>query len=104
MNTRMWSAQIDTQNRLGGLTPCRDTRYRPGMTTSLFEVWDNRECVSRHSTALDAHKTVLQSRHSSLDSGRRLTLFDAGGRLVSVYIDGREQVSELDGSALRLVA
>jgi hypothetical protein len=64
-----------------------------------FEVWDKRECVSRHSTAIDAHKTIKQSRHSCPDSGRRLTLVDRLGGIVAVYIDGREDVDGLNGSA-----
>ncbi len=69
-----------------------------------FEVWDNRECVSRHSTARDAHKTIKQSRHSSPDSGRRLTLVDRLGGIGAIYIDGREQIDGIDGSAFPAVA
>jgi uncharacterized protein YcgI (DUF1989 family) len=65
----------------------------------FFEVHDAREVVSRHSTALDAHRTITQSRHASPDSGRRLVLFDLSGRLVAIYIDGVEQLDGIDGSA-----
>lgn len=66
---------------------------------SNFEVWDKRECVSHHSTAADAHRTVKQSRYASPDSGRRLTITTPAGQLVAVYIDGREQTDGIDGSA-----
>ena len=66
---------------------------------TFHEVWDSRECVSRHSDLLDAHRSILQSRHVSPDTGRRLTLFDQMGRVVAVYIDGREQLDGIDGSA-----
>lgn len=65
---------------------------------SNFEVWDRREIVSRHSTVIDAHRTVKQSRHTSPDTGRRLTITTPAGQLVAVYIDGREQTG-IDGSA-----
>lgn len=68
-------------------------------TARRWEVWDSRECVSRHSAGLDAHRTIKQSRHSSPDSGRRLELFDPIGRIVAVYIDGVEQLDGIDGSA-----
>jgi hypothetical protein len=65
---------------------------------SLFKVWDNREVVSRHSTALDAHRSILASRHASPDSGRRLWLYDTANRIVATYIDGVEQIGA-DGPA-----
>lgn len=60
---------------------------------SFFEVWDRRECVSRHSAALDAHLSILRERDA-----RRLTLYDTGGRIVAIYVGGREQIGR-DGSA-----
>jgi hypothetical protein len=66
---------------------------------SCFKVWDNREVVSTHSTALDAHRTILTSRHASPDSGRRLWLYDTADRIVATYTDGREDTDGLDGSA-----
>lgn len=64
-----------------------------------FEVWDNRECVSRHSAAVDAHRSIVNSRYTSPDSGRLLTLIDPEGRIVAIYVDGREQIDGIDGSA-----
>jgi hypothetical protein len=69
------------------------------MSRSFFKVWDHREIVSRHSTALDAHHSILASRHASPDSGRRLWLYDTADRIVATYTDGREDISDRDGSA-----
>jgi hypothetical protein len=60
----------------------------------LFQVWDNRECVSHHSTALDAHLSIRRERDP-----RTFTLYDPTGRVVAMYRDGRELVGDLDGSA-----
>lgn len=68
-------------------------------TVNCWTVWDNREIVARHSTGLDAHKAILNSRHVSPDSDRKLWLYDPIGRVVAVYVDGREQLDELSGSA-----
>lgn len=64
-----------------------------------WAVWDNREIVSRHSTGLDAHKSIVNSRHTSPDSDRKLWLYDPINRVVAVYVDGVEQVDELSGPA-----
>lgn len=66
---------------------------------SHWVVWDNREIVARHSTGIDAHKSITNSRHVSPDSGRKLWLYDPMGRIVATYVDGREQTDGLSGSA-----
>lgn len=66
---------------------------------SGWTVWDTREIVARFSVGLEAHKAIMGSRHSSPDSGRKLWLYDPIGRVVAVYVDGREQLDELSGSA-----
>lgn len=66
---------------------------------SFYQVRDRRETVSHHSTALDAHRTIKQSRYTSPDTGRYLELVDPTGRIVATYVDGREQVDGIDGSA-----
>lgn len=66
---------------------------------SWWTVSDNREIVARFSIGLDAHKACIGSRHVSPDSGRKLWLYDPVGRVVAVYVDGREQLDELSGSA-----
>lgn len=68
---------------------------------SRWTVWDNREQVSSHSAGIDAHKSCLTTRYASPDTGRRLALYDPTGRIVAVYVDGREQVDELSGSAFQ---
>lgn len=77
------------------------TVYGPQTTWAResWTVWDAREIVSRHSAGIDAHKSVVGSRHVSPDSGRKLWLYDPTGRIVAVYVDGREQLDELSGSA-----
>lgn len=64
-----------------------------------WTVWDNREQVSTHATGIEAHKTCVGSRHTSPDSGRKLCLYDPSGRLAAIYVDGRELVDGLSGSA-----
>jgi len=86
---------------LGVAADDTETTYGPQTTwaRNSWTVHDAREIVSRHSTGLDAHKTILGSRHVSPDSGRKLWLYDPMGRIVAVYVDGREQLDELSGSA-----
>lgn len=68
-------------------------------TLALWTVWDVREPVSHHSKGIDAHKACLGTRHVSPDSGRRLFLYDPMGRVVATYLDGREELDGLPGSA-----
>jgi hypothetical protein len=68
---------------------------------SRWTVWDTREQVSTHSSGIDAHRACIGTRYVSPDSGRRLVLFDPTGRLAAIYVDGREQMSELSGSSFR---
>lgn len=71
-------------------------------TRAFWELWDGRECVSRHSDGVGAHRSAINSRYASPDSGRLLTLYDPQGRIVASYQDGRELVGELDGSAFEV--
>lgn len=66
---------------------------------SGWTVWDTREIVARFSVGREAHKAVTDSRYSSPDTGEKLWLYDPTGRIVAVYVDGREQLDELSGSA-----
>jgi hypothetical protein len=68
-------------------------------TRVMWTLWDRRECVSNHSSGIDAHRSAINSRYVSPDSGRLLTLYDPQGRIVASYRDGRELIGELDGSA-----
>ena len=68
-------------------------------TVNCWTVWDNREIVARFSIGLHAHKACVNTRHTCPDSGRKLWLYDPMGRVVAVYVDGREQLDELSGSA-----
>ena len=66
---------------------------------SGWTVWDTREIVARFSVGREAHKAITDSGHSSPDTGEKLWLYDPIGRVVAVYVDGREQLDELSGSA-----
>ncbi len=68
-------------------------------TVNCWQVWDTREIVARFSVGREAHKACINSRYVSPDSGRKLFLYDPMGRIVATYVDGREQVDELSGSA-----
>lgn len=70
-----------------------DTRW------SGWAVWDTREIVARFSAGRDAHKACVGTRYVSPDTGEKLWLYDPIGRIVAVYVDGREQLDELSGSA-----
>lgn len=73
-------------------------------TRALWMLWDSRECVSRHSSGIDAHRSAINSRYVSPDTGRLLTLYDPQRRIVASYRDGRELLGELDGSAFARTA
>jgi hypothetical protein len=66
---------------------------------SAWTVWDTREIVARFSSGREAHHACVGTRHVSPDSGRKLCLYDPTGRLAAFYVDGREQIDGLSGSA-----
>jgi len=79
--------------------------YGPQTTwaRNSWTVHDNREIVARFSVGREAHEAITNSRHVSPDSGRKLWLYDPTGRVVAVYVDGREQLDGLSGPAFPAV-
>lgn len=68
-------------------------------TRTGWELWDSRECVSRHPSSMSAHRAAINSRYVSPDSGCVLWMYDPCGRLAAKYVDGVEEVSKQDGPA-----
>lgn len=74
------------------------------LTRAAWELWDNQGVVATFSgvgAGSRANRTAVGTGQTSPDTGRRLSLYDPEGRLVALYIDGREQVDPNgnDGSA-----